>query len=75
MNEVAPIITAVAALVGAIGSIVGLLISLNNSRHLLEVKKSTNGLTTALVAVTARSAHSEGVLEGRAAEKRDPSPA
>ncbi len=63
MSETAQIITSLATLVAAIGS---LIIGWRNTRKIEQVHQATNGLTNRLVDLTATASKAEGNLQGRA---------
>ena len=70
-EQLVQVLTAVTALVAAIGSVVGLFISKSNSQKLTDVKRATNGLKDEAVQL----AHRTGFAEGKAhAEKEKENP-
>lgn len=54
------LLTALTALIAAVGSIVGLFISRGNRQHLMEVKRNTNGILEDMVQSAVKIAHHEG---------------
>jgi hypothetical protein len=62
MNDTAQIITALAALIAAIG---GLVIQIMSFIKMHQVAHNTDGIKDALVASTAKASHAEGLKEGR----------
>jgi hypothetical protein len=57
VGELAQLLTAIAACIGAVSS-------LRNSRKLSKVERATDGLTTQLVASTAKASNAEGRAAG-----------
>lgn len=64
-GDIAQIITALAALGSMIVSGFSFAASIRNGRKLEVVHQATNGLTTQLVDLTAKSSLAEGVKQGR----------
>jgi hypothetical protein len=63
-TEIASIITAVAALVAALGSSFAVVIGVLNSRKIQQVHDATNGMKDQLVKVTGDAKYAEGVKHG-----------
>lgn len=64
MNETAQIITAIASLVAALGTVGAVILGLLNARGIREVHAATNGMKTELVKVTGEAKYAEGVEHG-----------
>jgi len=64
-ESIAQIITSIAALVAAFGSVIAAIVSARNARKIEEVHKATNSLTDRLVETTKTEAHAAGREEYR----------
>lgn len=62
-EEIAQIITSVAALIGAVGSSAALVLGVLNRSSIKEVKHATDGLSSTLVKVTGEKEYNRGVAD------------
>ena len=62
--EFSGIITSRAALIGACGSVLAVILGLKNSRNIEKVHQATNGMKTELVRVTGDAKFAEGREQG-----------
>jgi hypothetical protein len=68
------IVAIIVAIPPTLTALAGVFVSMRNSRKLEEVQKSTDGKMEKLLALTGSANKAEGVLQGKAEEKANPSP-
>jgi hypothetical protein len=74
VSELAELLTAIAALLGALVGVYGVIVSRRNSRSILRVERATNGMQGQLIEAVRAEAHAAGAKQGREDRAREPAP-